>query len=83
MTAAACAAPSCQTPIPDTEFLCAQHWSMVPASLRDALQRPGTPPDRDSPYASAALAEIDHKERRQKARARATTPTKPVQLTLF
>lgn len=83
MTVGVCAAASCATPIANTEFLCPQHWSMVPASLRDALLPPGQPPDRDSPYAAAAIAEIDHKERRHKARTRPKTPAKPQQLTLF
>jgi len=85
-----CHAKECPTEVPQEMFMCAPHWSMVPAALRDSLK--ATVPsgqdvdDNPSPeylaFAEAAIAEVAHKEARQRGR-KPRTPGKPVQLPLF
>ena len=85
-----CHAQECPTEVPPEMLMCPPHWSMVPAALRDSLK--ATVPSRqdvdDNPsaeylaFAKAAIAEVAHKEARQRGR-KPRTPKKPVQLALF
>jgi hypothetical protein len=85
-----CRAQGCPTEVAPETFMCPPHWSMVPASLRDSLKAPvpsGQDID-DNPsaeylaFAKAAIADVAHKEARQRGRT-VRTPNKPVQLALF
>jgi hypothetical protein len=90
-----CHANNCDTPVEPTEFMCPPHWSQVPSSLRESItatyvQEPGIQPSKEYlAYAAAAIAEVAHKENRQRTRTphQATKPdtasSKPVQLALF
>lgn len=78
-----CHANGCDTPVPDSTFMCDIHWPLVPSSLRDALTASNR--EHSSTYATIAQAAIDavaHAAARRTPRA-ARSPQKPVQLTLF
>lgn len=85
-----CRAQDCPAELPTEVFMCPQHWSKVPAALRDSLKQTmqsGQEID-DNPsaefltFAKAAIAEVAHKEARQRCRT-PRAPMKPVQLALF
>jgi hypothetical protein len=92
-----CHANNCDTPVEPAEFMCPLHWSQVPSSLRESItatyrpvQEPGIHPSKEYlAYAAAAIAEVAHKENRQRKRTRHipskpdTASSKPVQLALF
>jgi hypothetical protein len=85
-----CRARDCPAEVPAEVFMCPQHWSKVPAALRDSLKQtmPSGQEIDDHPsaeflaFAKAAIAEVAHKEARQRGRT-PRTPKKPVQLALF
>jgi hypothetical protein len=90
-----CHANNCGTPVEPAEFMCPPHWSQVPSSLRESItatyvQEPGIKRSKEYlAYAAAAIADVAHKENRQ--RTRTSHPpsksdkasSKPVQLALF
>lgn len=87
-----CQARGCDTEIEPRLFMCLVHWAQVPPVLRDSIKstyRPGQelaldkqPSEQYLKFAAAAIAEVAHKEDRQRRRGR-RGPSKPVQLALF
>jgi hypothetical protein len=85
-----CHAQECPTEVPPEMFMCPPHWSMIPASLRGSLKATvpsgqdiaDNPPPEYLAFAKAAIADVAHKEARQRGRT-ARSPKKPVQLALF
>ena len=85
-----CHAQECPTEVAAEVFMCPPHFAMVPASLRDSLKQtmPSGQEIDDNPsaeflaFATAAIAEVAHKEARQRGRP-PRAPKKPVQLALF
>jgi hypothetical protein len=91
-----CHANNCDTPAEPVEFMCPPHWSQVPSSLRESItatyrpaQEPDIQPSKEYLAYAAAIAEVAHKENRQRKRTPHIPPTpdkassKPVQLALF
>ena len=85
-------ATSCDTPIAPTQFMCPPHWSQIPPSLRESIEAThqqgiDTQPSNEYlAYAAAAIAEIAHKENRQRKRTPSKptgSPPIPAQLALF
>lgn len=66
-----CHAQDCPTEVPPEMFMCPPHWSMVPAALRDSLNKTmafgqgidDTPPAEYLAFAKAAIAESPIKRR--------------------
>ncbi|MGH3971396.1 MAG: hypothetical protein ACRDTV_25685 [Mycobacterium sp.] len=85
-----CHAQGCDTEVAPQLFMCRPHWSLVPPALRASINetyRPGQEVDKKPSaeyltFATAAIAEVAHKEARHRGR-KPRTPVKPVQLTLF
>lgn len=85
-----CQARGCDIDIEPQLFMCAKHWSFVPPALRESILatgRPGQEVDKQPSeqylaFAAAAIADVAHKESRQRRPGR-RTPSKPVQLALF
>lgn len=85
-----CHAQHCPTEVPPALFMCRRHWLMVPPALRASIKqtfRPGQEVDKNPSaeyltFATAAIAEVAHKEARQRGRT-PRTPKKPVRLALF
>ena len=85
-----CHAKECPAEVPAEVFMCPEHWSMVPAALRDSLKQtmPSGQEIDDAPsaeflaFAKAAIAEVAHKEARRRGRT-PRAPKKPMQLALF
>ncbi|GAB7145486.1 hypothetical protein LRC484719_40880 [Mycobacterium riyadhense] len=85
-----CHARGCDTEIEPRLFMCPAHWAQVPPVLRESIKstyRPGQeldkqPSEQYLAFAAAAIAEVAHKEERQRQRGR-RAPSKPVQLALF
>ena len=85
-----CHAQDCPTEVPAEVFMCPPHWSKVPAALRDSIKQtmPSGQAIDDNPsaeflaFATAAIAEVAHKEARQRGRP-PRAAKKPVQLALF
>jgi hypothetical protein len=85
-----CHAQHCPTEVPPQLFMCRKHWSMVPLALRASIKqtfRPGHEVDKNPSaeylaFATAAIAEVAHKEARRRGRT-PRPPKKPVQLALF
>ncbi|MCV7328365.1 hypothetical protein U8D42_27085 (plasmid) [Mycobacterium europaeum] len=85
-----CRARGCDVDIEPRLFMCAHHWSLVPPALRESIRstyRPGQEVDKQPSaqylaFAAAAIADVAHKESRQRRPGR-RTPSKPVQLALF
>lgn len=85
-----CHARGCDAEIEPRLFMCPRHWTQVPPVLRESIKstyRPGQeldeqPSEQYLAFAAAAIAEVAHKEERQRQRGR-RAPSKPVQLALF
>lgn len=85
-----CHARGCDTDIDPGLFMCPIHWPLVSPALRDSIRatyRLGQEVDKQPSqeylaFAAAAIADVAHKEDRQRQRKR-RAPSKPVQLALF
>lgn len=85
-----CHARGCDTEIEPRLFMCPVHWSVLSPALRDSIKstyRPGQELDKQPSqeyltFAAAAIADVAHREDRQRRRGR-RAPAKPVQLALF
>lgn len=81
-----CQARGCDTEIDPRLLMCSDHWAHVPPALRESIEatyrlgqeRDGQPSEQYRAFAAAAIAEVAHKQQRQRR-----TPSKPVQLALF
>lgn len=82
-----CAAEGCPTTVPRDDLMCDIHWPLVPASLKSSISasRRAGPPAHSQHQAlvAAAIAEVAHKQARNRF-SRTTLPARqPVQLALF
>lgn len=82
-----CCARDCGLPLDSASLMCPSHWSLLPASLREAItaagQAVGTAAEGTyRRLVTAAITEVAHKQARQQPR-RFGGVRKPVQLALF
>jgi hypothetical protein len=81
MASPVCQAEKCPTAIGPGDVMCRSHWTMVPPSLRDSIiatRIPGGEPSKEHlAYLRAAVADVAHKEKRQR-KTPASAPGKPV-----
>jgi hypothetical protein len=70
MASPVCQAEKCPTAIGPGDVMCRSHWTMVPPSLRDSIiatRIPGGEPSKEHlAYLRAAVADVAHKEKRQR-----------------
>ncbi|KIU14618.1 hypothetical protein [Mycolicibacterium llatzerense] len=76
-----CHARGCDTPC--TGFMCEPHWKRVPPAMRLVIESSPNPHAVPPAIATAAVAEVAHRESRTKPAVRQKVRRHPVQLALF
>jgi len=76
-----CHANDCDTPC--TGFMCGPHWKLVPPAMRLVIESSPHPHAVPPAIATAAIAEVAHRESRTKPAVRQKVRRHPVQLALF